>query len=102
MDCGQSERRISPLDDYEEASRPLSFGKQRLARCAIKWRMRPGEARGAGRCLAVSHPFVDPPERRDECHEHCDYHRDREEHESGTVPVSLVTHETILKNKKRL
>jgi hypothetical protein len=39
--------------------------------------------------------LVGPLKRRDECHEHCDNHRDREEYEGGSVAIPLVTHEIL-------
>src|SRR5512135_2142369 len=70
-----------------------SLAYYRLAWCAIQWRVCLGQGRGARRGLASGGPFVYPLKRGDECHQHCDYHRDRKEYESRTVAITLVAHE---------
>ena len=65
----------------------------RLAWCAIQWRAWLSEARRTGRRLVVSRPCADPLKRRDGCREYCDYHRNGEKYDGGTVAIPLVTHE---------
>ena len=51
------------------------------------------EARRTGRGLVASRPSIDLLNRRDGCHERCDYHRNSEKHDGSAVAISLVTHE---------
>ena len=60
--------------------------------CEIQWRARLSEARRTGRGLVVSRPSIDLLNRRDGCRERCDYHRNSEKYDGGTVPIPLVTH----------
>jgi len=79
----------------ELSHRSPSLAENRLSWCAIYWGASLGETHRTGRGLAVSHPLVGPLKRRDECHERCNNHRDREEYDGGSVALSLVTHEIL-------
>jgi hypothetical protein len=43
--------------------------------------------------LVASRPCVDPLKRGAECCEYCDYRRNGEKYDGGTVAIPLVTHD---------
>jgi hypothetical protein len=93
-------RTHSAVREFSGKERGHSIPEYRLARCAVEWRVRLGEARRAGRALVAGRPCIDPLDRGGECREHCDDHRNGEKYDSSTVAVRLVTHEGASSNLK--
>ena len=53
------------------------------------------EARRSGRGLVVGCPCVGLLERRNECSDYCDYHRNGEKYDGDAVAFPLVTHDGV-------
>ena len=59
----------------------------------MRFVVRQGVGPSRNALAAVSRPSIDLLKRRDGCRERCDYHRNSEKYDGGTVPIPLVTHE---------
>jgi hypothetical protein len=65
----------------------------RLAWCSIQWRAWLSEARRTRRAIVVSRLCVDRFKRCDEGRKYCDYHRNSQKCDGGTVAIPPVKHE---------